>query len=170
MKRISISILFFLAIIIFCYLILPQYKLLMTAKAGLKNENESLIQLENYFKEIKEISEKLKSYPEELATINKALPEGFNLPSFLSYLEKTTSESGMIIKEISLTPIKKGEETKKISETSFNLIVVGDYSSFKNFLNSLEQSSRLIEIENIEIKTDPKILPSYSLLLKIYSY
>jgi len=156
--------------VIFCYLILPQYKSLITAKTELKNENENLAQLKNYFKEIEEVSEKLKSHPEELTKINEALPKGFILSSFLAYLEKSSSENGMIIKEISLIPIKKGKEVKKISETSLNLTVVGDYSSFKNFLNSLEQSSRLIEIENIELKTDPKTLPSYSLLLKIYSY
>ena len=59
----------------------------------------------------------------------------------------------------------------EIRETGTNLVVAGSYSSFKNFLSTLEKTARMIELESISFSTLEEVGPiDFNLRIKVYSY
>jgi len=177
-KSFAIPILFFIALLIVVYIILPEFYNFRNFKKELEIKNQEIESIENYHRKIITAFDKLKEYKNSLEKISSALPDSYFSPSLFNYLQKTSAENGMFLKGVSLTkaPIKKtevssGERISKqdIKEEYVTINLVGSYDSFKTFLKSIEKSSRMIEVENILIKIDKETL-NFNLLLKVSSY
>ena len=175
-KSFAIPILFFIALIIAVYFVLPAFSDFNSLKKELEIREKEALTIENYYRKIHNNFDKLKEHQETLEKIDSALPGEFFSPSLFDYLQKTSAENGMFLKNVSLaTPaVKKAKEkeksTERIQEEYVSIELIGSYDSFQNFLKSVEKSSRLIEVENIRIKTEEEELATFSLLLKVYSY
>lgn len=142
-------------------------------KSRLQERQASLQFKEEYFANLREISRKLDKYPEELAKIGSALPAKSQVPALFDFLSRASAESGLILKNIGpLGQEVSSEENKVIKEISLNISVSGDFSAFKNFLRSLENSSRLLNIGSISFASSetPKGPGIYSLKIKVFSY
>ena len=173
MKKVFIPILILINVLVFAWFIFPQREKYLEFTNKFKTEQTNLTNYKNYLNKVKDVSEELKIYSEKeiLQKVNNALPQGPETQLFLAYLEKTVSETGLILKEINLFLSKEGQRLKELKETKITFKIVGDYSSFKEFLKAVENSSRLIEIEDLKIESKgEKELPNYILSLKIYSY
>lgn len=152
----------------------PKYQELKLKRAEVYQKETELRNLKDYGAEISFLSEELKKYSAELEKIDSALPSRFSLLSFLNYLQKTTSENGLILKNYGYSlppPAKEKEGGQEIKEVHFDMNFSGSYSSFKNFLPVLEKSSKLIEIEKISFSVSEMEKPwDFSLGIKFYSY
>ncbi len=168
----------FLIIFIFSAVVLyPRYQNFQEVQRNIKEKKEEVAIQEDYFSKLSQIKTELEKYKEELSKINSALPDSPFLPSIFSFLQKASSQSGLVLKGISPFIISSPEESPNIKEIQFGLEVVGPYQSFKNFLSTLEKSARLIEVDNIsfaapkgETPAGQENLFTFNLRIKVYSY
>jgi len=157
---------------------MPEFYNFKNLKKELEIKSQEIESIENYHQKITAAFDKLKGYEESLRKINSALPDDYSASSLFNYLQKTSAENGMFLKSVGLAvaPIKKAEvsseeKTSKqgVKEEYVNINLIGSYDSFKTFLKAIEKSSRMIETENVLIKTNEGIL-NFILLLKVSSY
>lgn len=179
-KSFAIPILFFISLLVIVYLILPVFFDFSNLKEELEMREKEALAIENYYKDIHDNFNKLKEHQENLEKINSALPADPFMPSLFNYLQKASTENGVFLKGVNLDVISRktatGEETiGKVQEEYVSVQLVGFYDGFENFLKSIEKSSRLIEIEEVQIVKEGKEtlaegLSTLNLLLKVYSY
>jgi Tfp pilus assembly protein PilO len=158
--------------------VFPKYQNLKLLQSEVKEKEAELQSEKEYFSSLDEISEKIKKYEESLSKINSALAAEPGLPDLFNFLQTAASQNGLVLKKIAPTSPKplKGELSKEgwspgIRETVINLAVAGSYSSFKNFLSTLEKTARMIEVESISFSTLEEVGPTdFNLRIKVYSY
>ena len=158
--------------------VFPKYQNLNLLQLKVKEKEAALQSEKEYFSNLSEIAEKLKQYEESLSKISSALAAEPGLPALFNFLQTTASQNGLVLKRIAPTlPSFLKEELVKegwspeIRETGINLIVAGSYSSFKNFLSTLEKTARMIELESISFSTSEEAGPiDFNLRIKAYSY
>ena len=181
MKKIFIaSILLFVALLIVVYFIAPEYEKFRNLKQEISERETQVLRIENYFSNLNKVLEDLENYQDSLEKIETGLPEDFSFPSLLAFFAKKSSESGLLLKNMSIGEVQgikgiKGEEKalSKTREAYFNLEIVGLYQSLKSFIDSVEKSSRLIEVENFSINTgkgENEEFLDYSVRIKAYSF
>ena len=175
-KSFIVPILFFIALLIVVYIVLPEFYNFDNFKKELETRSQEIKSIEDYHKKINDTFNELKNYEENLEKINSALPDNYFSPSLLNYIQKTSAENGMFLKSAGLatSPTKGAEASteaskQNIKENYINITLIGSYDSFKTFLKSIEKSSRMIETENILVKIDEEVL-NFILLLKVSSY
>ena len=177
-KSFAIPILFFIALLITVYLIIPTVSDFSNLNKELEMREKEALAIENYYKNVHDNFSKLQEHQESLEKIDSALPVGSFMPSLFNYLQKTSTENGVFLKSVNLSVVPKKtteEETEKIQEEYINIELIGFYDGFENFLKSIEKSSRLIEIEEVQIRKEgegvlAEGLSILNLLLKVYSY
>lgn len=126
---------------------------------------------EEYLQDLKKAAEELKNYQIQLAKIDFALPSNPGLEILFDFLQKASSQSGLVLKDIKPSTTRLSSDLEGIKESELSFVVSGVYSSFKNFLSVLEKSSRLIEAESISFSSSEKEGPQdFSLKIKVYSY
>jgi Tfp pilus assembly protein PilO len=181
-KSFAIPILLFIVFLIFTYLIMPEYNTLGRERQKLEEREVELENVENYYENIENHFEEMKNYEDGLNKINSALPDSISLSAVANFLQSVSSESGVFLEEISMKgsivqPIsKKNEDTEKnlpnkVLKSSAEIRVTGYYENFKNFIQLIESSARLIEVEKISLsgaKTEET--PALDLSLIFYSY
>ncbi|MDP2966935.1 MAG: type 4a pilus biogenesis protein PilO [bacterium] len=167
-----ITIVSFLIVIVTTVAILwPKFQELKIIQKNIEEKRLELQTKEEYFLKLSETKTKLEGYQEEVSRINSALPDNPSLPSLFNYLQKTSSESGLVLEKISPFTVSFSEDFPNLQETVFNIGVTGSYLSFRNFLSILEKSSRLIGVENISFSSpEEKESFVFDLKLKVYSY
>jgi len=150
-KKINLSLAVFLILTIFLisFLIYPIYKdikinsreiILQKEKiASLENEIENLEEFKINYRQIKPNLEKI-----ETLFVNSGAPVGF-----ISFLEKNSKDNKV---SIEISPSLTIETTKTPwSSMTLQAKTIGSYSNFLKFLEKLESSHYLIEIQNLSI-------------------
>lgn len=149
----------------------PKYKEVKLLEKDITAKETELQQEDQYFSSLKKLKEELKQYQETLSKIDSALPNNPSLPSFLNFIQKESSQSGLILKDMSPFTSSLSGENPEIKETRMSLTLEGSYSSFKDFLSLLEKSARIIEVENISFSSSEKDSPFvFNLKIKFHSY
>lgn len=162
---------FLIVIVITAVILWPKFQELKIIQKNIEEKRLELQTKEEYFLKLSETKTKLEGYQEEFSRINSALPDDPSLPSLFNYLQKTSSELGLVLEKISPFTVSFSEDFPNLQETVFNIEVTGSYSSFRNLLSILEKSSRLIGIENISFSSpEEKESFVFDLKLKVYSY
>ncbi len=162
---------FFLVLLFGAGFFWPKYQALSGLQKGIEERTVQLQHKEKYFSGLKDIQAELKKYETELSKIDSALPSNPSLPSLFSFIQKTSSQSGLVLKGISPFAISAAEGAPKIKTIQFSLQVSGSYQSFKNFLSILEKSARIIEVENISFSSPEEgDLFTFNLNIKVHSY
>jgi len=186
-----IAIVLLLIIIVFSifFLVLPKhYEFKILQKKAAEKEAEFKAKSEYYFR-IEDVFEDLKRREEQLVKIDTAISSKLDFSSILYFLQKVAKEKGVILTSLKFqksSPLKvekvvtvgevpgiKEEETG-IQENSFDCNITGTYSAFKDFLSVLENSARLIEVENISFSSatpdeEDSEIKSFKFEIKVYS-
>jgi len=163
-----------IALVLVLVLVWPQYQKLQALKLDIRNRQADLLSQETYFSQIKEIATQLQSYPDALAKISSALPQDPSLAALVNFLQVDSAQTGLILKKIVLGGTTLPSENQRLmTETRLVIQVSGSYTAFKDFLALVENSARLIKVDNlsIEIPTkDSKESPTFTLDLRTTSY
>jgi len=185
MKRIFlIPILFFISVVVFAYYVLPKLFVLKNLEAGIKSADSFLKQENDYYSNLEAISERIGFYKNEIEKINSALPDGPQAASLFEFLQSKSSANGLILSTVSQPGRRtnRGASQKtpenKLKQAYFNITVHGTFSSINNFIKDIENSSRMIEIEQLTISPKKSALSkkngydflSADLSLKVYYY
>lgn len=160
------------------FAVLPKYQEFKDTQLKLKTKEVELTNKKNYIQTLKQTSEELEKYKEETAKIDSAVPTNLSLPSLFDYLQRASFQNGLIFEFIGSFSSNPLLEKPTIKETYTEFSVSGFYKSAKNLLQTLEKSSRLIEVESVSISPQkqqvkegetavPAEEPSLSIGLKI---
>ncbi|MDD2732109.1 MAG: type 4a pilus biogenesis protein PilO [Candidatus Pacebacteria bacterium] len=149
----------------------PKLQEILELRAELKLVNEEIKQREGYSAKLNTLNEKIREYPEELQKIDSAFPKEPSVPVLFNYIQKTSSENGLILDKISLGKMGLSSDTQGLGEISFSVSVSGSYSALKNFLSAMNKTSRLIDINSIGFSSpDKSDLFTFDISLKTYYY
>jgi len=148
-------------------------------KENIRAKEAEIKTAEEYFSDLNKTKADLEKYEIELSKIDSALPNNPSVPTFFDFLQKVSSQSGLILERLSSFVTAPSTNFPGFQETVFSFDVRGSYSSLKTFLSVLEKSARLIEVENIAfssavkseiISPKEKDLFTFSLRVRVYSY
>ena len=154
------------------FVFLPQYKEFKKFQRGIAILEAELRGKSKYFADLAQLKETLKGYEESLKKVETALPKEFDLDSFIYFIQDKSNENGLLFQGAIFAGTSQVAKEGAVRESIVNISVFGSYSALRNFLSSLEKSSRLIEVENISISSAGQFQEvfSVSLPLKVYSY
>lgn len=151
-RIIPIIIIFFLILLAAggYFLWLPEYQEFGNKKAEVEGKDAEIKQKQERLSELEAISVKLSEYSSEVAKINSALPSEPSVAAIFNFIQKTSSENGLILSDIDIGELYSlepaGEEVQKMP---FSISVSGSYPALKNFLSAIYKNSRLIEVKSI---------------------
>ncbi|MDO8504185.1 MAG: type 4a pilus biogenesis protein PilO [bacterium] len=170
-RSVIIIICLFSAAVLTVGFVLPQKKLLDSLAEKIYGQKAELRSKEEYFSNLQDIQDEFKKYQTQLAKINSSLPKIQQLPAVFDFLQKASSQSGLVLKSVSPVANLRGGAQTGPAESFLSLVVSGSLSSFRNFISILEKSSRMIEVENISFSgQEGSSSSSFNLAIKIYFY
>lgn len=138
------------ALMLFFLLVWPKYQDLQVWQTNVSQKETELDDTKKYFGEIERIYQELDSLEKSLSVIEGALPDRYSVPSIFHYLQNRASSNGLVLKEISLEEIVESSKKPALKEIKISMSLGGRYQpSFTKFLETIEKSARLFEIENI---------------------
>jgi len=157
MRAYNLFAIFFIltSFLILNFLVLPQYQNWQSVSSRVGELEKNIQTQKEYFQQIQEIAEDLKRNSSNLKKIEMGLPKNSSLPQLFHFIRKVNSEMGLSFQKIGKIETRENPQTK-IKETLIDIVVVGDYSAFKNFLSKIENSARLIEVEKISFSFSQK--------------
>jgi len=141
----------------------PKYQAWHILSLTIAAKETELQSQQEYFKNIKETSEELAKYSESLDKISSALPYNPSLPAMFNFLQVTASKTGLILEEITLGGMAEGE-------IRLSCQAAGNYLAMKSFLLALENSARMIEVENIAFISPEEKGESFSFAVRIKTH
>ena len=171
-KPLLIIIIFFLIIPLWLLLFLPKYQNFKSSQTAIKETTQEIKQYQDYFSKIEQTLEELKKYNDALSQIDSALPPEPALIHVYYFLQKNSSQSGLIFKDIGILKTAALEEKPAIRKHTFPVSFSGSYFSFKNFLSVLEKSARLFGVESISFSSPKEKEEAFifNLTISLHSY
>lgn len=168
MKKQEINLIFYIlgVIIIFFinyFFVFPEYNLLKEKNKKIKNLSTDEEFIKNYYDVVNKNLEDLNNA--KWGSKKNILEQNFDSSPFFSsivkdFLRTKALESGLIVSDIYVSRpviIANSEELYKseligpVNKTRFELSLEGNYFAFKNFISTIEKSSRIGSIESISI-------------------
>ncbi len=169
-RPIAIAVTFFIIILVFVNLILPEYVKVRELQSEILARELELFNKEDYFKSIASSYGKLLERKDNIKKINTAIPSEASIPSLVYFLENKAKENGLVLREITLGSTRSSS-LDEIQEINFSFRTRGSsYLAFRRFLDSLEESSRLIKIEGISFERERGDIYEFNFQIKTYSY
>ncbi len=170
-------ILFFISTFLISLFLIPKYQMVSKLKISLSDYKKALTEQKEYFENLDEDLEKLKEYDGVMKKVFLAIPKESFVVDFFNLVDNLASTNGLFLKDIGSFSKSESKEIPGLKETETSFTVSGPYSSFKNFISSLEKSARLIKIEEISFKSEVPTgkektegIFDFSLKVKIYSF
>lgn len=168
MKKQEINLIFYIlgVIIIFIinyFFVFPEYNLLKEKDKTIKNLSTDEEFIKNYYDVVNKNLEDLNNA--KWGSKKNILEQNFDSSPFFSsivkdFLRTKALESGLIVSDIYVSRpviIANSEELYKseligpVNKTRFELSLEGNYFAFKNFISTIEKSSRIGSVESISI-------------------
>lgn len=146
----------------------PLYEEMSIARSRLQAIDEALQKTKDISSAATELRREIESIsPEDLDKLeNVMLPDGIDQIRFLNMLSSVASRQNLFLESLEITngagdstddTLTEGRAVSaKVNKLEVSFSVSTDYDTFKIFLNDLEQSLALIEVEDISIS-----VPSY---------
>ena len=149
-KTITIIILLALGASFILGILWPKFQEYKVESLKVNMKETELAYQKDYFSRLKEIESEVKKYDDDFLKIDSSFSSYFSIPGFFANIQKIAAQSGLIIENLSEFSVQGEKEIKGTKKRTFNVSVSGTYESFINFVSSVEESSKLIEIERID--------------------
>ena len=152
-RPIAIALILFAVLLIVFFLVSPEYKTLKELQLELAEKRAKRIAEFDYYNEISRIYFDLMARQEDIKKIDNALPDIAESGRIVYFLQRTSLESGLMIKDIFLSKTgqssSRNQQQSNLKEITFSINLLGSYSSLGQFLKALEHSERIFEVSNI---------------------
>lgn len=139
------------------FILKPKYLEFKDLKDQLEIKEKSLSEKENYFSNLKNILSKIEVYENSINKIEDAIPDTPSEPDVLNYIQEVSLKNDLSLKNLNVSGISLIKDGKKnLEKTSYNASLYGSYPNFKNFLQEIYKSARLIEIDSVNFSSAEK--------------
>lgn len=159
------------------FLVYPKYQEVMLLKNQVAEKKSEIYYKEEHLVNLEKLFSQLQQHQQKLRKIDAALPEEPSFPTLFAFLQRTVAENGLILENISFTPVvsrkkqthanktntlgerestgeeKKTELASEVQDIYFSFNSIGSYDSLKNFISSLERSSKIWEMISLSISS-----------------
>jgi len=161
------------------FLLYPKFQEFQDVNKRVESKQTKLEYKTKYFLNLQKTEVEIKEYQSELVKIDSALPNEPSVPSLFDFLQKNTSQSGLVINNMGSFTINVSSKYPGTKEVALGLSVSGSYESLKNFLSILENSSRMFDVESVSFNSAQNVQERnnqqtdtfvFILALKVYSY
>jgi len=165
------------------FLVWPEYQKFESLKVDIENNELDLRQVEDYFTKLERTAKDLEEYQNQLSKIDPALPDNSSstVISLINFIQKASSQNGLNLKKLksfSIISPKLPTQTagapaqpqSKVKDILVDFKVSGSYFALKNFIQTLENSAKIIEVENLSFSVEKEETPSIDLKIKTFSY
>lgn len=198
-KAIFLPTFVFLIFVAILYGLVPPLARARSLANDLQKQKAALQETKDYFANLQVVADQLDQNLNILANMAAALPTEFSLPSLMGFFQTTSAESGLLLRNFSYdemnasaAPVNNSAPDSTtavvvapnmIKTISFNLTLGGQIASFENFLKNLENSSRLLDVEQINFQAPSEVKTigtgqagsqkgdiDFTILVKTYSY
>ncbi|MBI2446398.1 MAG: type 4a pilus biogenesis protein PilO [Parcubacteria group bacterium] len=140
-------ILFFAALAIGFWVLWPLYGDIQAAMLLKEQNQDNLTQRKKLTENLERLISQYNERGGDIASLNKAIPSGQNVPELLVNLEAIASESGLIFKGVNFKP--KDLKAPGIKTLIAEIRVTGSYPDFLNYLKAMEKSLRIFDVTSI---------------------
>jgi len=141
----------------------PKYQDFWGLRSNVQAKEAEFLSQKQYLEQIRESAEQLDEYADSLNKISSALPQVPSLPSLFSFLQTSTSQTGLLLENIASGGASQGE-------INLNVSLNGDYQALKNFLLVLENSARIFEVENITLQSSEESGQPFSFAINMRTH
>ncbi len=155
----------------------PMYEEVKNLRAEYKNQQDSLVTINNIEIKKDELLKQYNSIPKNIKdNINKILPDSVDFVKLISDIDGVANKYGILIEGPKLkikSPSVGGSIEEAQPEKTFQSAIVGfsfssNYSNFNYFLTELENSMRILDIRSLNIS--PGRNGTYDYLLEFETY
>lgn len=151
-KDYTYATLFFLVSSFFTFFVIrPSVLTAFTLKEKAKELNQIDVNLEKNIGNVINLQSQMMELREELSLINIALPGKPNIRNLVDFIDKSASEEGAVINNLSISAIDMINKKEALNKFDILLEATADYLSGKKFIEKIFNSKRLIDIKKLNI-------------------
>lgn len=134
------------------FIFLPTATRLPTSYQKNKEQKEELKNVTQRLENINKLVSLQQSLKSSLTLVDKALPSAEGVPSLMIQIQAIATESGVTLKALQFGGLAKveGAPYRKIS---LQAILEGTFTNLSTLLKTLENSSRLVDVESVAFDT-----------------
>ena len=156
------------------FLVWPKYQELDNLKKEFEIKDEQLKEKQSYNSELDILAESIKQHSEEIAKIDTALPLQPSIAALYYFIKELDSKTGLNFENINISSLFTSKATASTTESYYNMpfsvSMSGNYSEFKDFLEGLYLSSRIVEVQDLEFSEDSETRNRYILNLNLNTH
>ena len=188
-KSLITGLIFLAAVLVLGLLVWPNYQQLATLQGQEKSIQDQLDQRNAQLQNMRDVLANLESDQATIQKIDAAIPSYADFDQLLNLLSTSANSSGLLLSELSavsvvaLAPAAPGQVatfSNRLKDIRFSVKLTGTYPALKSFVQQVERSARLIEVERLAIvppqSTGLQVLSAlgqsyrFELGLKVHSY
>ncbi len=181
-----------LAIVVLFFLTYPKFSDYNNLSAERKANADSLQAIQNQQQQVNVIFAKMQQSQTDLSDLDLALPNQPNIPDLYALIENQAKYAGLNLTSVQAIDLSDPANKDKVlaaapgsdatgsqkappplsptlGQVSVNLQLIGDLNGFTQFLKSIQQSMRLVDVQSVDISTDAeKKIMTFNLVLMTY--
>lgn len=150
-KKLITSFVFLIIGLIFTRVaVVPKYAEYRHLRNQLGAAEQTLSAKQKYYSQIFTIRERLNASQEAVSKVGAALPLYPDAPTLYRFLKTEASQNGLIFRSLGDLKILQPDNSF-VGVIKFSGLIEGRYSSLLSFLQSVEHSSRLINVTSVRL-------------------
>lgn len=149
-KNILAALISALAIFGFFSFILPKYNNIQEARTILQGRKASFDERSNIVAKISALNEVYKKNQSIINTLGSILPTDKHHDEIVSSIFSIASQAGVVLSEATVSEVSY-QQANPTKQTNIGVQGSGQYERIYNFLQLLEQSLRLYDVQNISL-------------------
>lgn len=152
-KNIVIGALIFGFIGCVVFLDIPMLQNISDIKKTTETQQKLLEEKRDFIQTVKKLAEKYDGNEDIFKKLDSILPDDQDTPNLIVQLEALAGGNGMILNDFLISETEKTEKVPDYKTVSISLKLNGSYEAFKNFLVTVENNMRLIDINSVNFQT-----------------
>jgi Tfp pilus assembly protein PilO len=156
----SVIVIIITLILVFLF-VMPKYQEFLDLRQKLGEKVAEYQADIEYYAKINEIYNTLQANKDLVAKIDSALPPEQQLAPLLYFFQEKGLANAMTVENLNLVRVSKPTTDKGVRDIVFSLAIYGNYEGLKNFLDSIENSSRIFEVNTLSFSA-PSSQPTSS--------
>lgn len=171
-KDVLASYIFAAGCFIFFWLAVPQYDLILDIKAATTDRQQLLAERTALTQNVKQLASQYESRKTEIDKLMTFLPPKTNLDQILEAIQKTSSETGIQLRGITMSP-NTGASQNPYGTTLVTMEAGGGYDTMINLMKQLEGSLQLYDSSEMSISRDqnaPLSANLFNIEIKVSTY
>lgn len=144
------------------------YNNLSALRNGITERKQAIEDRQAAIKNRNDLQQNYDRQRSEIQKFTAMIPATKSVPELLSAIDDIARKSGLEVGEIGLNEKAGGKET--LAPLTVTLKANGNYDALTNFLDGLERNLRLVDVDAVEVSSDPTSPGVLGITIKANAY